>query len=39
MLSVDRYWQLDITKTINGKDSWDRSVAKASEEYGHRMVY
>ncbi|XP_005097585.1 transmembrane protein 222 [Aplysia californica] len=32
-----KYWQLDVSKAINGKDSWDRSVAKASEEYNHRM--
>ncbi|KAH9513403.1 hypothetical protein Btru_032935 [Bulinus truncatus] len=32
-----KYWQLDLTRAKNGKDSWDRSVADASEEYKHRM--
>ncbi|CAL1545910.1 unnamed protein product [Lymnaea stagnalis] len=32
-----KYWQMDLSKARNGKDSWDRSVAEASEEYKHRM--
>ncbi|KAK0056795.1 transmembrane protein 222 [Biomphalaria pfeifferi] len=32
-----KYWQLDLLKARNGKESWDRGVADASEEYKHRM--
>ncbi|BFZ23662.1 hypothetical protein BsWGS_26700 [Bradybaena similaris] len=32
-----KYWQLDLVKARNGKESWDRAVADASEEYKHRM--
>ncbi|CAG5129670.1 unnamed protein product, partial [Candidula unifasciata] len=32
-----KYWQMDLAKAKNGKESWDRAVADASEEYKHRM--
>ncbi|XP_064610518.1 transmembrane protein 222-like [Liolophura sinensis] len=32
-----KYWQLDMSQVKGGKDSWDRAVADASEEYKHRM--
>uniref|UniRef100_A0A2C9JXH2 Transmembrane protein 222 n=1 Tax=Biomphalaria glabrata TaxID=6526 RepID=A0A2C9JXH2_BIOGL len=32
-----KYWQLDLLKARNGKESWDMGVADASEEYKHRM--
>ncbi|XP_041378531.1 transmembrane protein 222-like [Gigantopelta aegis] len=32
-----KYWQLDVEKVRGGKDGWDAAVAKASDEYGHRM--
>ncbi|KAK3736544.1 hypothetical protein RRG08_051536 [Elysia crispata] len=32
-----KYWQLDPSKAQNGKDSWDKAVHMASEEYKHRM--
>lgn len=31
-----KYWQLDITQLKGGKDTWDKAVSDASEEYkGH----
>ncbi|XP_076451797.1 transmembrane protein 222-like [Babylonia areolata] len=31
-----KYWQLDISQLKGGKDSWDKAVTDASEEYkGH----
>lgn len=35
-----RYWQLDIDKVpaANKKETWDRSVKEASDEYKMRMV-
>lgn len=34
-----KYWQLDLSKLLatNGRESWDRSVYDASEEYKGRM--
>ncbi|XP_071109697.1 transmembrane protein 222-like [Haliotis cracherodii] len=32
-----RFWQLDLEKVRGGKESWDKAVADASEEYKHRM--
>ena len=33
-----RYWQLDISQLKGGKDTWDKAVADASEEYKGHMV-
>ena len=33
-----RYWQMDITQLKGGKDTWDKAVADASEEYKGHMV-
>jgi hypothetical protein len=36
-----RYWQLDVEKVSgsgNKKDTWDRAVKEASDEYKKRMV-
>jgi hypothetical protein len=36
-----RYWQLDAEKVSgsgNKKDTWDRAVKEASDEYKKRMV-
>ncbi|XP_052082560.1 transmembrane protein 222-like [Mytilus californianus] len=32
-----KYWQLDLAKVNNGKESWDRGVMDSCEEYKHRM--
>jgi len=35
-----RYWQLDVSKVpaANVRETWDRSVFEASEEYKGRIV-
>jgi hypothetical protein len=33
-----RYWQLDYTQLKGGKDTWDKAVTDASEEYKTHMV-
>lgn len=32
-----KYWQLSLTRVKHGKDTWDRGVHEASEEYKGRM--